>query len=182
MKEQGSLFTTLNRVCFLCVGLLAVFGIAMPTGTLRAQESPDATGYVTCDVVSDWSGDPTTNTIETVIYPVELPNLDLAVVTDRWGPGKDLDYTIQPGVIDVSKKSTVVTMFFYEVSDPLVYEDLYSETGMWEIRVGKDNKMSITGNSYAVIDRGDVRLLAKCSWSLAGTFPAPLEASFSDTE
>lgn len=148
-----------NRVGLLCAGLL---GIAMTTGVAYAQSVvPDATGTVTCLQVD------TMMEVTTVTYPVDW-YFGTSLVANRWGTGQDEDYEIGYGFMATSKRFTTYTMYFFARFTP-GFESDYSETGVWELRVGKDNAATVTGKSYIVRDVIGERYAGECTWALKGT-------------
>lgn len=179
MNEQARPVASLNtRPYFVCSVLLALACILVPVGTAYAQ---DASGSVVCEQVSDWTiGDITLHTLETVSYPVDM-YLAGNTVIGRWGSGLDMQYHGAFGVMQTSKKATTYMVYFYSMSDPdnpATFEDLYSETGLWTIRVGKDNSMTITGKSFSVVDTTGFTVAGECNWTLKGTFPVTLSKTF----
>jgi hypothetical protein len=149
-----------RRSCIsvLCVGLL---GILITTGTAYAQTAPDASGTVSCVQV-----DSTAN-VSTATYTVDW-YYGTALVASRWGSGLDQVYDWGFGYIETSKRFTTYTMNFYSMSTDN-FENFYSETGEWVMRVGKDNAVTVTGKSFIVHDLGTARYSGECTWNLKGT-------------
>lgn len=153
------------RECLVGAGLLFL----LVAGTAQAQV---ATGTVTCDLISpDSQG---IVTAEKVVYSVEY-NLNGNTVVGRWGAGKDITYGWGTVLEQTGKKGNTLTTYFYSLSDPIyVFEQLYSETGIWKLQISTaNNTMSITGTSYAVVEMGAIGLFSgTCTWALKG--PAPV--------
>lgn len=168
-RKISSLFTFRNVACTAAVVLALV---VIPVGVASAQ---DATGTVVCEQIPDYTvGDPTLHEFQTVTYPVQFYWNNM--VLDRWGTGKDVQYQGEMGLLQISKKLTsfTFTIYFYAMSDPNnldTFEQLYSETGLWTVRVGKDNSMTITGESFAISDTISQTVAAECKWTLEGTYP-----------
>lgn len=168
----------------LTLGALLAFSCLVPFSALLAQNPvPDGTGTVSCDVLIPTMptnpDNPFEYTTENVTYEVELYG---STVVGRWGPGKDVHYEARYFMNSLPMSN--FTEYFYAMmdpNDPDTYEELYSETGKWDVRVNlKKNSWTLRGGSYAAIDRefevspGEWEWLeqyAACSWRMSGYIP-----------
>lgn len=159
-----------NRRKLVYTAAFAFLCLAAPTTEAYAQAA-DATGTVTCkEAYPD-------GTTASKVYAVAF-TFSGGTAVGRWGAGKDVAYDFGSVVGSVPRNFTAYIYFVSDPNNTATYEQLYSEAGSLVFKVGKNNVMTITGKSLAVVDypfdTTYVNLSADCTWSLSGTCPASL--------
>jgi len=167
MNKQEKLTAPFTHLySYGCAGLLTLLCIAVPMGTASGQELvPDAYGTVTCEQIDN------NEVVTTVTYNVSY-YYPTNTVSNRWNDGLNFAYKWGFGFMQKSRNFTSYTVYFHQESiDTVNNEDFFAEAGKWQIRVDRNNAMSITGRSFVVKDIGTPLFSGDCTWNLKGTMP-----------